>query len=56
VKGLQEYIDRASQKGYKDAVTGKAPSEEAVSSAKNAVLLFNQAIKNKEGKQDEDEE
>ena len=53
VQGLQEYINNASQNGYKDTVTKKSPSKEALSSAKNAIILFNKAIKNKEKKLNE---
>ena len=54
VQGLQEYLDRASQEGYVDAVTGRAPSDEAKSAATNAIRIFNLAIKNKEAKLDEE--
>ncbi|MCK6610371.1 MAG: hypothetical protein L6Q78_04955 [Bacteroidia bacterium] len=54
VQGLQEYFERASQKGYVDEISKKAPSEEAKSAARNAIRIFNLAIKNKEAKLDEE--
>ena len=47
ISELESYLERASQKGYKDAVTGKAPSKEAITSAKRAIYGFKLLMGNK---------
>ncbi|HRD52967.1 MAG TPA: RHS repeat-associated core domain-containing protein [Flavobacteriales bacterium] len=40
IEGLERYVANASQEGYVDQVTGRPPSQEAVSSAKSAATFF----------------
>lgn len=47
VEGLESYLDKASQEGYTDAYTKKAPSKEAINSANIAVVAFKAIIANK---------
>ncbi|MDQ3072654.1 MAG: hypothetical protein M3Q97_05270 [Bacteroidota bacterium] len=41
---LEDYINRATQDGYVDKITGRAPSEEAIQSAENAIFFFKRII------------
>ena len=47
VAGLENYLEQASQEGYVDSYTKKAPSKEAINSAKIAVGAFKTIIANK---------
>ncbi len=47
VQGLETYISNASKEGYKDAITGRAPSSEAIKSANIAITSFKILIANK---------
>ncbi len=47
VNGLIDYVNKSSKEGYKDAITGRAPSKEAIASAKLGITLFQGVIANK---------
>jgi RHS repeat-associated protein len=47
VSELSQFLDRASQKGYKDSFTGRAPSRESIESARFAMSAFMLLIDNK---------
>lgn len=44
---LKEYVANASKKGYKDAITERAPSSESIISANRAIAAFTILIANK---------
>jgi RHS repeat-associated protein len=47
VEGLTTYVTNASKSGYKDAITGRTPSTEAIKSANIAIKAFKILIANK---------
>jgi len=51
VQGLKEYLNRANKQNYKDKLTNRSPSKEALTRASNAIFLFESyVIPNKEKK------
>jgi RHS repeat-associated protein len=44
IAGWEDYLERATKKGFKDKYTGKAASEEAIKAAKQGVFYFKNII------------